>query len=1023
MPACVPVNNNNVGDINDNAKPAGQTDSKLSKIISCLFLRKKTDVVDMTKESAAAAKKQKLSVDRSERSRRVLKMESMRTAPKAREETDATARVSQGQNQMFLPSENPTASFLSYLNPSVRRACSEVIRTNGTPSNTKPTREAFTESRRKIHTRNTNYRGQQASENGISKNGGKNQDGKPTKPPDRQSSVKNECRKPIVVPGIMSQSDDDNGYDSDNEISDLQDEMRRMNLSQPDLRSRTSGKTRRREGSISLSEESEEDEKEQNKAEDRERPQNPSPNQKRDNTKPLVAKQQSMEEVIDDLFQQTQHNIDTIYKNGIESMDLETYRSDTMTPETYVKRFEEDLLKSQADEQSNEERTQHKSAVKEEEKGDTGKKQTHLHHYQPNDVANPHMENLLSEVSIWAQDRQRWLLEDGDHVGNEASTRESTVASMTTDGRVIEHVTQTNKDKCNEWVNEKFKPQTQNKINTESKANGILTGPKLFRSTSKNPVTNRVSFGEKSQSSPEKDLKSNTSNTGLQIIDIGKETEDLNELPDLDTTGSCPAPWTSDMYTSTPRGDQQDRSTINDNFSELDEQFQFRARSPDSWLSSNGSCSNVLNKTSTSVKDANEGFDTPTPTKQIETPVKITASNVGKSHQIMRITPKVHTPFRGLDRQVTPMPTEPNTIPSKPMLRNTQLKPLTVLRTAKSRGMIDNFPILPGYRGGNNMPEETNFAANQTRPFSEIPLRTDMRGNDRNSSLLAHSSSARETLEQQERSLAQTSLRPVSETMPPKRIDKIGVGPIMATKEKQMYARDVMNAMEKHRLQPQHGAFQDSVTTSTPPNEPLIEYDDVKEKEPSRKRHKVFTNSLMTGGYNYDKHSRRKPSEQQPEVKPSESGENVNFSTSLGSKTNNPATRSVNDLSFSIRDNSNNPASPRYSQDRLAQNQSTMNGNFPDTQTRLNRANASQSFNIGNTQGTDKKRENKSQSFQNKYTAVQSHGLGVSPSHGLGLHTSSDVSHSQTANKFRQIRSRRDQEMEWLMKDAAETEV
>ena len=142
-----------------------------------------------------------------------------------------------------------SASFLSYLNPSVRRACSEVIRTNSDKTKNNLTREAFTESRRKIHTRNTNYRGQQASENGHLKNGSKNQNSKPPKPPDRNSSVKKENRKPIVVPGIMSQSDDDIGYDSDNEISDLQDEMRRMNISQPDLRSRTSyDKVRRREG-------------------------------------------------------------------------------------------------------------------------------------------------------------------------------------------------------------------------------------------------------------------------------------------------------------------------------------------------------------------------------------------------------------------------------------------------------------------------------------------------------------------------------------------------------------------------------------------------------------------------------------------------------------------------------------------------------------------------------------------------------------------------------------------------------
>lgn len=69
----------------------------------------------------------------------------------------------------------------------------------------------------------------------------------PPKPPDRQTNKLNEPRKPIVVPGIMTSSDDDIGYNSDNEISDLHDEMRRMNLSQPDLRS-TNTKTRKREG-------------------------------------------------------------------------------------------------------------------------------------------------------------------------------------------------------------------------------------------------------------------------------------------------------------------------------------------------------------------------------------------------------------------------------------------------------------------------------------------------------------------------------------------------------------------------------------------------------------------------------------------------------------------------------------------------------------------------------------------------------------------------------------------------------
>lgn len=130
-----------------------------------------------------------------------------------------------------------SASFLSYLNPSVRRACSEVIRTNSAPSNNRSKREAFTESKGRIRTRNTNYRGQQVCENGIGKKGVNG--GKPPKLPERRSKGTKELREPVVVPGIMTSSDDDIGYNSDNEISNLQDEMRRMNLSQPDLRSKT----------------------------------------------------------------------------------------------------------------------------------------------------------------------------------------------------------------------------------------------------------------------------------------------------------------------------------------------------------------------------------------------------------------------------------------------------------------------------------------------------------------------------------------------------------------------------------------------------------------------------------------------------------------------------------------------------------------------------------------------------------------------------------------------------------------
>lgn len=148
-----------------------------------------------------------------------------------------------------------SASFLSYLNPSVRRACSEVIRTSGPISNNKPlTREAFTDGKRKIITRNTNYRGQRAGGTLPRANdGSRDVLGKPPKPPERQGSNAKEVNKPIVVPGVTSCSDDDVGYDSDNDITDLHDEIRRMNMSQPDLRTSSvdgsaQARRRRREG-------------------------------------------------------------------------------------------------------------------------------------------------------------------------------------------------------------------------------------------------------------------------------------------------------------------------------------------------------------------------------------------------------------------------------------------------------------------------------------------------------------------------------------------------------------------------------------------------------------------------------------------------------------------------------------------------------------------------------------------------------------------------------------------------------
>lgn len=832
------------------------------------------------------------------------------------------------------------------------------------------------------------------------------------------------------------------GYKTNHVTSDLLDTMTAANIAIS--------------GSISLSETSDADE-----TDDVERSRNPHTSKPQDTesgTHNVVTKKKSMEDVIDHLFQQTQQNIDTIYKNGLECMDLETYRSDTMTPDTYMNRLDEDLLKSQPAEHATPE-AKHESSVSTTEPVNrhTQEKQD----YQPNDTNNPHLDNLLTEVSIWAQDRQKWLLKKGESVSKDAITREDTITSMTTDGHAIEQVIQSNRDKCNEWVHGKSRPESRREFSHESKTNGILMGPKLFRTTSKLPTSQHVSFSEKTASASVKQVQSNTiddrskhrwpdkrSHRGVQIPDVGNDKDrDLNEIPALDLLGPYPEPWTSDMYTSTPNDEQQDRSTIDDNLSELEDRCQFRVRSPDSWLSSTGSCTNLLNKGSSCIADTNDGFDmTPTPTKQMEETVKITASNIGKSHQIIRLTPKVHTPF--LERQITPMPKE---LQTKPMLRNTQLKPLTALQEVKLNNAVEHFPSLPSKknsdmnRGIRNVGEEEAALA---RPFSEIPLRSDTRKSNRNSSLLAHSSSVRETSDQQPLLVAQSIMRPVFETIPPKRIDKIGLGQIVTTNEKQMHARDVMKAIDSPRVQPQQGAFQESYSVLQ--TEPPAGQDEVKEKGKGKKRHKVFTNSLIRGGYNYDKHSRITPLDNQSDNKPIICDDNAKLSTGTSINAKNTTLASINNLLFSMRDKNDSKQSPRPNHRTDPEHMYMQTRSFLDEEPRSNvkRGATSQSFTIQNKPFTDIKRGNTSQSFHNKYSVLQSHGIGdqqthgigvqqthgigvpqthgmdVPQTHGIGIHAnSSNTSQAQTVSKFKQIRCRRDQEMAWLMKDAAETEV
>lgn len=128
---------------------------------------------------------------------------------------------------------------MSYLDPSARRACADVMRSTSSVSHTRPVREAFADGKQ-IHTRNTNYRGQQVSENGrpgkikrhqsVGNSSRENTDSPPELPPRGNRRVSTPHRPPVVVPGIMSSSDDDMGYNTDGEIGDLHDEIRRMNM-------------------------------------------------------------------------------------------------------------------------------------------------------------------------------------------------------------------------------------------------------------------------------------------------------------------------------------------------------------------------------------------------------------------------------------------------------------------------------------------------------------------------------------------------------------------------------------------------------------------------------------------------------------------------------------------------------------------------------------------------------------------------------------------------------------------------
>ena len=761
-----------------------------------------------------------------------------------------------------------------------------------------------------------------------------------------------------------------------------------------------------------------------------------------------------MEHVIDDLFLQTQNNIDTIYRNGLENMDIETYRSDTVTPDTCMRRLEEDLMLENSNVEKpdvnatgteNDKPESENDEKQSENQFDRERKKPALPTRPPPPTPacfkqNPDMDSLLNEVSIWAQDRQKWLLDKDDkNIAFASTSREDTLASVTTEGMAINQVKRSNqavtaKQRVSNWVNDQSDQGEADK--GAVKASGILTGPTLFRTTPRYPKTPRPvesrgeTFGgvdnKKALSIPTKSESTRStgprkrSYKGVTIIDYGNDdTEvvtdavceanaDKKEDPHLGYSD----PWTSDMYKQDLKEQQQNLNCDIDSLSDFDGSKKANGkRSPDSWLSSNESESRLKINERNQINDGDDCYELPdtrrspfttsnvTPT--LESPRRdnvVRATNVGKSLQIERKAPKVHS-FKQLERHFSSPQQTPVYV--KPIMKNTQLKPLSSQRSVQHPSNLDSFPALPGMKKTSHSFQNTlnigdrelslsKFQGMSPRPFSEIPLRPNF-VTDRNSNILA----SRVNLPQgpdESHPVIQAMLRPVSEMVPSsgKRHDKIGVGPIMATKEKQAYAQSIAHNMERQRLQPNNEAFrlQDEINGEPQGTRKGDKINGGTEKVSATTRHKVFTQGLLDGGYNYNKHSRNRKHET--------TGDNSSFSeintsdsprltNHTGSKS--PLTASVNDLLVSIND-------PQ------GHNENGMS---------LSQSSESQ------TSGKDT-----NQKLQ-RHQSMHVHSLSANIQH-FGANGDNSQT-NKTADKFRKLRTRRDQEMEWLMKDAAETEV
>ncbi|KAL3862126.1 hypothetical protein ACJMK2_008116, partial [Sinanodonta woodiana] len=216
-----------------------QKTSKLKEIINCMFFRrKKADVVDMLEEEKQAIlpKGRKIHIDRSGKSRKALKMETMKDGPVQRRIVKSAPSTPCGTRHMaFLPSENPTAAFMSYLSPkdrTIRHACSTVSRSYSTSNLGRlHARQAFLQTQQQqrrhvitsrrssdipLYKRRPWQMGADDLNIGITK-----------------VSRTDKQKLETYAPGVISDSKGNAFNASTDDIYDLHEEMRRMRLSNP----------------------------------------------------------------------------------------------------------------------------------------------------------------------------------------------------------------------------------------------------------------------------------------------------------------------------------------------------------------------------------------------------------------------------------------------------------------------------------------------------------------------------------------------------------------------------------------------------------------------------------------------------------------------------------------------------------------------------------------------------------------------------------------------------------------------